>query len=514
MFARSSASLRQSCQRKYKVADSSEWNFSGRLIERLGPRTCFIDAATGHTTGPEDLPRLIAAYGTYFISVGLKAGDRVLIGCALSPSSALVYLGAMYAGLVAVPVDERTLTTSASMLVKATGAKALWTEAGLGAGGPDNPAVLCLRGDLAREITEVMPPAICAESDLAALMATSGSTGVPRFVMVSHGNLIANTEAIIRSQGLGTNERAMLILPVSYCFGASLMHSHLYQGGSVVFDRRFMFPDKVLQAIVQYECTTFAGVPTVYNVLLRRSNVRGISMPGLRRFLQAGGGLARERIREMRELFPLVNFYVMYGQTEATARISCMDPDRWEEKPGSVGQPLDNLTISIVDEQGIAVQAGQVGQLHVKGPSICSGYFNDMEETRRVFSGGWLRTGDLARQDEDGFLWIEGRMGAFVKIRGTRVSLAEVEARVTAIPGVYECGACAVDHPEAGEALVLLIVPDQGTSPMTEEIRRSLPSHWTLDSIRLVSELPKTPGGKIARSALSALGREFYGTAQ
>ena len=107
---------------------------------------------------------------------------------------------------------------------------------------------------------------------------------------------------------------------------------------------------------LQYGCTTFAGVPTVYNVLLRRSNIRRIPLPGLRRFLQAGGGLARERVSEMRELFPQVKFYVMYGQTEATARISCMDPDRWHEKPGSVGQPLDNLTVSIVDEQGNAVR--------------------------------------------------------------------------------------------------------------------------------------------------------------
>ncbi len=492
---------------------SSEGNFVGRLIERLGPHSCIIDAATGQTIGPEELPGLIAAYGSSLLSAGLKAGDRVLIGCALSPPSALVYLGAMYAGLVAVPVDERTLISSAPLLVEATGAKAVWSESGLGGEAFYRSSVLCLEGDLAREITEIMPPAACSTSDLAALMATSGSTRVPRFVMVSHGNLIANTEAIIRSQGLAADEKAMLILPVSYCFGASLIHTHLYQGGAAVFDRRFMFPDKVLQALVQYGCTTFAGVPTVYNVLLRRSNIRRILLPSLRRFLQAGGGLARERVSEMRELFPQVKFYVMYGQTEATARISCMDPDRWHEKPGSVGQPLDNLVVSIVDEQGAPVRTGQVGQLRAKGPSVCSGYFNDIDETRRVFRDGWLWTGDLARQDDDGFLWIEGRSGAFLKIRGTRVSLAEVEARVTAIPGVYECGACAVDHPEAGEALVLLIVPDRGASLAREEIRHSLPAHWTLDSIRFVSELPKTSAGKIARSALSVLGKELHGTA-
>ena len=395
MFARSCASLPPNLPRKCRVTASPQWNFAARLVERLGPRARIADAATGLSIGPEELPRLIAAYGTSLIAAGLKVGDPVLIGCALSPSSALVYLGAMYAGLVAVPVDERTLIASAPLLAEATGAKAVWSETGLDGEGTYKSSVLCLEGDLAREISEVMPPAECAVSDLAALMATSGSTGVPRFVMVSHGNLIANTEAIIRSQGLAGDEEAMLILPVSYCFGASLMHTHLYQGGAVVFDRRFMFPDKVLQAVAQYGCTTFAGVPTVYNVLLRRSNIRKIPLPSLRRFLQAGGGLARERVGEMRELFPLAKFYVMYGQTEATARISCMNPDRWHEKPGSVGQPLDNVTVSIVDEQGGPVRSGQVGQLLAKGPSICSGYFNDHEETHRVFADGWLRTARL-----------------------------------------------------------------------------------------------------------------------
>jgi acyl-CoA synthetase (AMP-forming)/AMP-acid ligase II len=491
------------------VTATAEWNFAGRLVNRLGSSSCLIDAATGRTICPEDLPRLIAANGTSLVSKGLREGDRLLIGCSLSPASALVYLGAMYAGLVAVPVEDRALTASAAMLIEATGARAVWTEAGLRGAGNCLGSTLCLEGDLAGESTDLMPPAACVASDLAALMATSGSTGVPRFVMVSHGNLIANTEAIIRSQRLGTDERAMMILPVSYCFGASLLHTHLYQGGGVVFDRRFMFPDKVLQAIVQFGCTTFAGVPTVYNVLLRRSSIRRTAMPSLKRFLQAGGGLAPQKINEMRASFPLTPFYVMYGQTEATARISCMEPERWEEKPGSVGRPLDNLVVRIVDEQGDDLPTGQVGELRVKGPSICSGYLNDPEEKRGVFCDGWLRTGDLARQDKDGYLWIEGRKGAFLKMRGIRVSFAEAEERVAAIPGVYECAATAVEHPEAGEALVLFIVPDQGGRIEQEEVRRHLPAHWALDSIHLISELPKTSAGKVARSSLLDLCKEI-----
>jgi acyl-CoA synthetase (AMP-forming)/AMP-acid ligase II len=492
------------------VQVSAEWNFAARLAERLGPNSCLIDAASGHTTRPADLRRLISVCGGAFIASGLRQGDRLLIGCSLSPSSALVYLAAIYAGLVAVPVDERALSTSAVALVEATGARAIWSEAGFAWKETDKESVIILQGDLSRHASEMMPAAACVHSDLAVLMATSGSTGIPRFVMVTHGNLIANTEAIIRSQHLGTGEKAMMILPLSYCFGASLLHSHLYMGGSVVFDRRFMFPDKVLQAMTDFNCTTFAGVPTVYNALLRRSKVRQSQMPCLKRFLQAGGSLAVEKINEIRTIFPLTPLYVMYGQTEATARISCMEPERWTEKPGSVGRPLDNLTVSIVDEDGNELPTGQIGELLVRGPSVCAGYWSDPEETRRVFRDGWLRTGDLARKDSEGYMWIEGRRGAFLKIRGTRISFTEVEGRVAALPGVYECGACSVDHPDAGEALVLLIVPDQGAHIDPGEIRRGLPAHWTLDSIRIVSELPKTTTGKLARPALVALAKDGH----
>jgi len=481
---------------------SAEQNFAARLVSRLGPCSYLIDAATGVTIPPEDVARLIVAYGACLRSAGLEPGDRVLIGCSPTPASTLVYLGAMYAGLVAVPVDDRTLTSSTTMLLEVTAAKAVWTETALQERRHLRASVVTLQGDLVKDEQAMMSPTPCEPSEMAALMATSGSTGVPRFVMVSHRNLIENTEAIIRSQQLDHDERAMLILPISYCFGASVLHTHFYQGGGVVFDRRFMFPDKVLRSIAQFGCTTFAGVPTVYNSLLRRSGIRQIAMPSLRRLLQAGGGLSIDRIREMRSAVP-ARFYIMYGQTEATARISCMEPERWEEKAGSVGRPLDNLKVRIVDDAGHDRPPGEVGELLVKGPSICSGYFNDTEQTRRVFCDGWLRTRDLARRDEEGYLWIEGRKGAFLKMRGIRVSFAEVEARVTAMPQIYECAASAVNHPEAGEALVLFVVPNRAAQVSQQDIRRHLPAHWALDSIHFVPELPKTSAGKVSLSSLT-----------
>ena len=471
----------------------------------MGQKSHLIDAATGETLRGQDIAQSIVGFAVGYSSAGLQAGDRLLISCGHDPASALAYLGAVYGGLVPVLVEDRSLPRLGYSMLAKVNAKAVWTATGLRSAWAPKNGVLQLEGNFSTRAAHSLEPAPCEEDDIAVLMPTSGSTGVPRLVMVSHRDLIANTEAIVRSQHLGMDESAMLIMPVSYCFGASVMHSHLYQGGGVVFDSRFMFPDKVLHAINTYACTTFAGVPTVYNILLSRSHLRTIPLPGLRRFLQAGGALARERIRQMRDIVPTAEFFVMYGQTEATARISCLPPDRLGEKLGSAGLPLDNLLIRIVDEMGLEVLTGQTGEIQVRGPSVCSGYLDDAEATQRKFDGGWLKTGDFGCRDDEGYLWIQGRTGEFIKIRGVRVSFAEVEAKLAAIPGVCQCAASAVQHPEAEEALALFIVPDSGVNNVAERVRQALPPQWTCASVNVVAELPETANGKIARFQLQTM---------
>jgi acyl-CoA synthetase (AMP-forming)/AMP-acid ligase II len=490
------------------MSGSTDWNFAARLLERAAGRSVLIDAPSGQTVAPADLADAVAGFASGLLAAGLQVGDRVVIVCDLSSTSTLAYLGAMYAGLVPVPVPESTWATSAETALRKTRAKAVWTPAGLASGCGDRHQVRHLTGRLSGGRAAV--PAARHENDLAVLMPTSGSTGEPRIVMVSHGNLIANTEAIVRSQGLGRDERAMLILPVSYCFGASVLHTHLYQGGGVVFDSRFMFPDKVLHAIAEYRCTTFAGVPTAYNILLRRSNLRTIPLKSLRRFLQAGGPLASQRVREMRRIVPHADFFVMYGQTEATSRISCLPPARLRDKCGSVGLPLDNVRIRVVAADGRDAEAGEPGVIWAAGKSICRGYLDDLEASAEKFRGGWLVTGDFGYRDEEGFLWILGRSGEFIKMRGIRVSFAEIEARVAALPGVNECAAAAVPHAEAGEALVLYIVAADGAQGIVSTIRRYLPRQWVCDSVNLVAALPKTAHGKLARALLyrAASGQE------
>ena len=208
-------------------------------------------------------------------------------------------------------------------------------------------------------------------------------------------------------------------------------------------------------------------------------------------------------------MVPSADFYVMYGQTEATARISCLPAQELQNKLGSAGLPLDNLQLRVVDEQGRELPDGEVGEIQVRGPSVCAGYLDDPEATARKFGAGWLKTGDFASRDEDGYLWIKGRTDDFIKIRGVRVSVGEVEARVAALAGVGECAALGVKHPEAGEALALLVVAEKVAQSengnLGERVRRALPPHWTCVSVKLVPELPRTSNGKIARSELPSL---------
>ena len=489
------------------MKDSAQCNFAARLVERLGQGSELLDAPSGERLAAAELRTAIVDFAASFAAAGLGRGERVLIGCNLRPLSSLAYLGAMFAGLVAVPVNESALAGSGEALARKTRARAVWTERSLRNDWAARCGLAELGGAPTRPGSGTVAPAACSEEDLAALMATSGSTGAPRFVRVSHGNLIANTEAIIRSQRLESAERAMLILPVSYCFGASVLHTHLYQGGAVVFDSRFMFPDKVLRAITQYGCTTFAGVPTAYQILLRRSNLRTIPLPSLRRFLQAGGALSVACVRQIHDSVPHAGFFVMYGQTEATARISCLPPERLAEKAGSVGLPLDNLAVRIVDSDGKEVLPGASGELWVAGKSISSGYLDEPGETRRKFRDGWLATGDIASRDADGYLWITGRQGEFLKMRGIRVGFAEIEATIAAVSGVLECAARAVPHEEAGEALALYVVPAEEAGDVTAAVRRSMPTEWICDSITLVAELPRNAHGKLMRPQLAELPR-------
>jgi acyl-coenzyme A synthetase/AMP-(fatty) acid ligase len=343
----------------------------------------------------------------------------------------------------------------------------------------------------------------------AQLAYTSGSTGVPRGVIQTHVNLDANARAICAYLGLGPHDRAMATLPLYYCYGKSVLNTHLLAGGSVFFDPRSLYPRQVLESIGAERCTGFAGVPLTFELLRAQADPREVPMPALRYVTQAGGRMAPETVRWARVAFAPAQLFVMYGQTEATARLSYLPPDRAVAKEGSIGVPVEGIELRVADEAGLEVAPGQVGQLLARGASVTPGYFEAPEETAAILRDGWLWTGDLGYRDPDGFFFLTGRARELLKIGGHRVDPTEIEQTLAQHTAVLE--AAVVGQPDlvGGEVAVAFVVLRDGStgndglaSELRKHCRARLPAFKVPKVVTFLPSLPRTGSGKVARHEL------------
>lgn len=343
----------------------------------------------------------------------------------------------------------------------------------------------------------------------AALMFTSGTTARPKAVRLTHGNLMANTRAIIEYLELRRDDRILVILPFHYVFGASLLHTHLAVGGSMVLCHTFTYPETAVDLIAEHACTGLAGVPSSYQLLLKASTYRSRPLPSLRTVQQAGGRLAPELTLGLARAQPTSRVFVMYGQTEATARLSYLPPDLLEAKSGSIGRGIPGVALAVEDGQGRPVGVGEQGEIVATGENISPGYYRDEEASREKFRDGRLRTGDLATVDEDGYIFIVGRSGDFIKTWGYRVSPQQVEEAV--LGNEHVTGAVAVGMPdeEAGEAIHLAISLVPGAKLDAEQVlqflRRSLAKHMMPKTVHLLDRIPLTASGKVSRTQIRSL---------
>jgi long-chain acyl-CoA synthetase len=345
------------------------------------------------------------------------------------------------------------------------------------------------------------------DQKLAQIIFTSGSTAVPKGVMITHGNLIANTESILGYLHLSADDIMLVVLPFFYCYGLSLLHTHLRVGGSLVLNNSFMFLGSVLRDLKQYKCTGFAGVPSHFQVLLRKSDsFRNGYFPHLRYVTQAGGKLHKAFISEFVELFPDIQFFVMYGQTEATARLSYLPPGRLHDKLGSVGKGIPGVELKVVDEFDREIQPGYVGEIVAKGQNIMKGYFEDEEATSHVLNDGWLHTGDMGTTDPDGFIYLSARQKEMIKVGGKRVGPKEIEEVIVAIPGVIDCTVEGYEHPVLGEALRAIVVKNPKTPLTPDDVRAScslqLASYKIPTEVVFKDKLEISATGKKVKGAL------------
>lgn len=326
----------------------------------------------------------------------------------------------------------------------------------------------------------------------ALLLATSGSTGSPKFVRLTRDNIAENASQIVEALEIGAHDRAFGHLPFFYSFGLSILTSHLLAGAMVVLTRRSMVDRVFWEQLVATEATSLSGVPYSFQTF-ERMGFADRSLPHLRELTQAGGWMKRDLVRRFHHLIAERGgrLWVMYGQTEATARISVLNPSDLPERAGSVGRTLPRARVWVenVDEEG-------VGELVVEGPQVMLGYAESIQcLSGRDELGGILHTGDLGKIDTDGRISIVGRMKRIAKVYGLRVSLDDVERKLSGTRPVV-----AVHDSEK----IIIYVEDAQHTPMDErsvERRVGLPPH----SVRIIAvdRIPMTPAGKVDRGMLA-----------
>lgn len=347
------------------------------------------------------------------------------------------------------------------------------------------------------------------DSDTALILYTSGTTGAPKGVMLSHANLAANAEAVVAYLELGPEDRVLSVLPFYYAYGASVLHTHLISGACVVLAPNLMFPHLVLQALAQEGATGFSGVPSTYALLLQHTALGEYDFSSLRYLTQAGGAMSPQLTTRLRAALPHPRLFVMYGQTEATSRISWLPPEKLDEKLGSVGIPVQGLQWKILREDGSVAAAGDSGEVWVQGPNVMQGYWENAAATASVLAEGWLRTGDIGYLDPDGYLFLQGRRSDMIKTGAHRVHPTDIEEVIAEIPGVNEVAVVGVEDEILGQVIKAFVVasdlPPRAEDRIKAHCRARLAPYKIPRHVAFVDALPRTASGKVRRVQLMEL---------
>jgi len=345
------------------------------------------------------------------------------------------------------------------------------------------------------------------EDDVALIVYTSGTTGMPNGVMLSHRNFISNLTAGNELMQLTSDDSILVVVPLYYVHGRMQLLWHTMLGGTMVFSAGFQFPQKVLQELAQYATTGFSGVPYHFKQLLDRSKIAETPLPALRYVLVTGGALPMEELKRLQLALPTTEIHLAYGQTEAAPRITWIGPRELFVKEGSVGRALPNVKLEILGAHEEPLPAGQVGEVAAGGPNIMKGYVSgDHVALGKIDAQGRLRTGDLAYLDEDGHLFLVGRSSEMIKSAGERIFPQEIEDVLAKHPRVEEVAVIGVKDPTLGERIVAYVKLRDGGSIEPSELKahclKSLPFVRVPKTFVIKDELPKTGSGKVSRGAL------------
>jgi acyl-CoA synthetase (AMP-forming)/AMP-acid ligase II len=520
-----------------------------RSVDRDPGRIAVVDALASRSYA--DVFQDAARIAQVLVAFGVKRGDRVVLALENSPRWAAAFFGVLQAGGVVVPLAPgpkndrlrfalRDCTPAACLLNEATaGALDLAATAtcailidrpgsdspipapGEGRLDADSRTSIGIRpsGDertydlqgLLRQAPALAPRVRAIDIDLAAIIYTSGSTGDPRGVMLSHLNLASNAQSIVQYLGLRASDRMIVVLPFHYVYGLSLLTTHMMVGASLAIGPRLAFPNAILQSMQNFEVTSLAGVPSTFALLLHRSSIAQMEFPLLRYVTQAGGPMPPALLQQWLSLLPGVPFFVMYGATEASARLAYLEPSELPARIGSIGKAIPNVELAVLKDGGQPAAPGEVGEIVARGSNIMMGYWNCPDETAAAIGPHGYRTGDLATSDTEGFLYLVGRRQDMLKVGGERVGAKEIEDVLHEHAAVHEAAVVGAPHELFGEVPVAFVALCTDLSATSEDIisfcRARLPDHKVPARVVFQADLPKSTAGKIDKPALRALAR-------
>ena len=388
--------------------------------------------------------------------------------------------------------------------------KTVWTVGGPAGDFGSKIAVRCLAE--ASSHPDAAPPAPRIDIDLAALIYTSGSTGMPKGVMLTHLNIISAATSITTYLELQSDEIILNLLPLAFDYGLYQVLMAFKVGATVILHRTFSYPFTIIETMMKEKVTGLPIVPTTSAVLLQM-DLKKYEFPHLRYITNTAANLPVEHIQRMRQLFPQVRIYSMYGLTECK-RVSYLPPEQIDIRPGSVGRGMPNEEVYIVDDEGQRVGPGVIGELVVRGSNVMKGYWELPEETGKRLRPGplpgerVLYTGDLFRADEEGYLFFVARKDDIIKSRGEKVAPKEVENVLYSHPSVAEAAVIGIPDPMLGQAIKAYVTLKTGETATAREIQghcaRHLEDFMVPKTIEICEALPKTTTGKISKLALTA----------
>ena len=453
---------------------------------------------------------------------GAGAGERIAIVLPNCVEAVIACYGSWIAGCVAVPLNAQARGRELGAWLLHARPKLLVHRAenqdvdiALDETGLSPRRILVGPGEVPepdmdwQRVLDSAPVALAAHvvEPVATILYTSGTTGSPKGVTLTHANVAANTDSIVRYLELSGIDSIVSVLPFYYSYGASVLHTHLAVGGCVVLEPNLVFPAVVVETMARERVTGFSGVPSTFSLLLDRVTLAEHDLSSLRYITQAGGAMPATLARRVRDAIPQARLFVMYGQTEATARLAWLPPERLDDKPGSAGKAIPGVRIEVRDDAGVTLAAGMPGEVWARGDNIMAGYWNDPIATALVLRDGWLRTGDMGHIDDEGYLYLDGRRSDMIKTGAHRVHPLDVEEVLLELPGVVDAAVVGVAETTLGQVIKVFIVADEDTRLDADLVRahcrKRLAIYKVPRYVEFISELPRTASGKVRRVLLA-----------